>query len=305
MPKAFFSYIRSPNLVCAQRTDSALTLYHFGQPFIYNSDDPGLALTLLRLTTKKQRFSDLVSKTRLPASQIQRELDRLVEYRVLIAEKSGISKTNTVISRYLSYLDQNNEARQAIANRISRLKIGIYDFAGLSRPLLKNLNKIGFYSCEVIQENDVSAPNLDFYVVCGDLSRSVQISKLNRSLKTQNRRWLLFSPDRFGGTVGPVFGAGGPCYDCLVSHRQRQLGGFDDAKKPFDLLDGEAQFSYENHPFAATLTDFAITETIKFLSGVARAKTVDGFFSFDFFNFEMDYAPVFPYPNCPTCLTTR
>ena len=136
----------------------------------------------------------------------------------------------------------------------------------------------------------------------GEPRHRLSFSKLNQKFFELRKRWLLVTLDMFGGVLGPTFGLdGGPCYDCLVDCSIRQFDRAFEKTEFKDFLKEEGDHELNAMPLAQIVLSYAALEAVKIRSQMITPKTFDGFYTFDMFNFRMNYSAVSPSPRCPVC----
>ena len=292
-------YSTAPHLICVDKGPLSLTFHHFGNVRVFNSLNPDLALTLLSLL-KVPHTADQIS--RHCGTSAAEELERLVDGGFVFNFEAGAARPGPTGHPLLEYLSLNPVVREGLAKKLLATKIGIIDFCGLGSELKTLLLAAGFEKIDLTSVD--GAGSHDFSFVLGSAQHRLSFSKINQQFWPQKKRWMLVTTDVFGGLVGPTYGSeGGPCFDCLLDQSQRQQGAQYFQGDYTDLIaqKNRPPEDLSGNPLATGVLPFAVTESLKAISGLCKPMSFDGFFSFDLFNFRMNYRPIQPSATCPVC----
>lgn len=295
----------SPHLVCLEKIDGGLRFVHFGNLYLYETPDSDLSLRILRLAKSGESIGGLLETLRPEKPErVKAEIDRLLA-RAYIYREPTTQIPSEVAPPALRCLVESLHDLKIVAARLAESRVGMIDFGDFSSGLQVQLEKFGI-------QKWVSAPRgiltsgfieqQDFFLVLGEPRHRFEFSRVNQELYRLQKPWMLVTFDLYGGVVGPTFGiAGGPCYDCIVDHSKRHYDRRYQGSDYVNLIEGDGHSQAVEFPMADNVMSFAATETAKVLSQVLRPMTYEGFFTFDLFNYRMNYAIAAPSPTCPVC----
>jgi bacteriocin biosynthesis cyclodehydratase domain-containing protein len=297
----------APYLICTEKGLDGLTFSHFGNISTYRAQCPDLTLAILRALKTARTLGELEnSLAGFAAADIHAEIDRLNARGFLMVYESVREQEKWGRNKLLGCLAKDASTQARLSQVISESRIGVIDFGGAADHLRRTLEDAGFsrVDCLAAKTSDIDERFIhyhNFIVVVGPAELGAPYSRVNQTLLPHRKAWLLVTYDLFGGTIGPVFGArGGPCYDCVIDASRRNHGPRPQIADHIDMIDGvHADFS--EMPLAKTILPYVAIETLKILSGVCRPMTIDGFYTFDAFNFRSRYDVVHPSPACPVC----
>lgn len=305
-------YIKSSHLICLQKENQSLTFSHYGNVAVFNSFFPDDLLSLLQFLSKPRSGKELLKKfAHLKKKDLLQELQRLEDLNyVQRFQKTSSSRTENNI---LKYFVKNQHAVGALTKKIRKTRLGIYDLGNVSSQVRQVFSNGGFEktSCldpKIILGNGKSLEtfikNHDFFIVIASPVHKLQMSSWNQLMLKHKKQWLLLNLDLFGGIIGPCFGfEGGPCYDCLIDHSKRHAETVFEESQYVDLIEskGRSSLDFSNQIMAQNIFSYALIESIKILSQLSYPASIDGYYTFDMYNFRMTYNLVSPSPVCPVC----
>jgi bacteriocin biosynthesis cyclodehydratase domain-containing protein len=304
------SYLTNPHLICLEKTETHLLFSRFGNILSYNSLDPDLTLKTLKLfkisRTLSQAFEGVGGGEQ---GRIQKELLRLIEMNLIYSFETEATGKRFSKSPILNHFIKDHNALPALSRVLDETRLGIVDFGDVSNDLTSALKAAGFNDIKKMRLKDggLGSKDLttaDFFIVIGDVSHRIFYSKLNQTFRASKKRWMLVTLDAYGGIMGPTFGiSGGPCYDCIVDHSKRHYEHQYQNSDFVDLIEkrGNPVMDFSDRLMAKPIFSYVAVEVVKVLSKLAPPMTFDGFFTFDLFNFKMEYNIVYPSPVCPIC----
>jgi len=303
----------SPHLVCLEKASRGLVLSHFGNISIYNSMKPDLSLKILRSLKSSKNLPELKrSLLEFSKVEIDKELRRLLAQNYILRYKDKLNGKAQKANVTLTKLAKSEEALGILTDRVKRAKLAIIDFLNVGDELEQCLRAVGFSEIRTIKNwsgrGQLSGSDAcDFFIVLGSAYNGTEFSKFNKLIISLQKPWLPVMLDDFGGSLGPTLGlAGGPCYHCLIQSANRNESLFYKKTSADLILENEEPNQYFSEMLISkSLFSYVAIESVKVISQFLRPMSVEGFYSFDLFNFRMKHTLVYPSPNCIVCRSKK